>query len=86
MGSFMVLLGIWLFSFAFCFSSLSNCDWGKKFLTEDGKWSKAALVALFLVAPAVFGSSVWGAASKWLKEQKIEASIEVKVTEAAEEE
>jgi len=87
MGSFLVFLGIWLFSFAFCLSVCSKCEWGKKFLiAEDGRWGKASLVALFLTAPVIFGSSIWGAAAKWLQEQKIEVSVECKVTKASEEE
>lgn len=87
MGTFFVFFGIWVLSFAFCLSVFSDCEWGKKFMTEeDGTWNNVAVVAVALVAPIIFGTSLFGAASNWLKEQKIEASIEVTVTEAGGEE
>jgi hypothetical protein len=85
-GTFFVFAGIWLFSFAFCLSALSGCDWGRKFMTtEEGEWNRAAVVAVALVAPIILGTSLFGSASEWLKKRKIEASIEVKVTEVREE-
>jgi hypothetical protein len=85
-GTFFVFAGIWVFSFAFCLSVFSDCDWGRKFLTQDGKWNVAGLVAVAIVAPVIFGVSLFSSSAMWLKEQKIEAHIEVKVTEVTEEE